>query len=117
MSEPPAAHPMWQALYEHAAARPGAVEDHPWGEVVFKVRDKIFVFLGSGERPVITVKPRPEDREGLLALPFVEVAPYVGRYGWVTLTVEDEPALDLARELIDVSHARLAPRPRPARKE
>jgi hypothetical protein len=39
-------HPVFRALFEHASAKPDAVLDHPWGDTVFKVRGKIFVFLG-----------------------------------------------------------------------
>ena len=93
-------------LKTHCAAKPDAVEDHPWGETVFKVRNKVFAFLGSGETAMVTVKPE-EDPEGLLQLPYVRVAAYIGRYGWVTVTVEDDLALELALDLIDQNYARL----------
>jgi predicted DNA-binding protein (MmcQ/YjbR family) len=32
------------------------------------------------------------------------VAPYVGRYGWVTVSVADEAALDQAMALISMSY-------------
>lgn len=93
-------------LKTHCAAKPDAVEDHPWGETVFKVRNKVFAFLGSSEAAMITVRPE-EDRDGLLQLPYVRVAAYIGRYGWVTVTVEDDAALELALDLIDQNYARL----------
>ncbi len=108
-------HPHWRAMYDHCASKPDAVEDHPWGETVFKVGSttgKIFAFLGVPERPRVTVKPVPDELEGLLALSFVEKAPYIGRYGWVSLKVEDEAALDLALELIDTTYAGLKKRKR-----
>ena len=43
-------------LREFALSLPEAVEDHPWGEDVAKVRGKIFVFLGGRDSTRITVK-------------------------------------------------------------
>ena len=97
--------PYFSALWDHAAGKPGAVEDHPWeDEPVFKVKGKIFVFLGSSDPAHMTVKAAPDDLDGLLAIAYIEKAPYVGRYGWVLVKVEDDEALDLARELIDTSY-------------
>lgn len=100
--------PRFAALAAHCAAKPEAVEDHPWGETVFKLRGKVFAFLGTPERSAVTVKPRPEDLDGFLALPFISRAAYIGRYGWVSVQVADEAALELALDLIDVSYERLA---------
>ena len=36
-----------EKVREFALSLPEAVEEHPWGEDVAKVRGKIFVFLGS----------------------------------------------------------------------
>ena len=36
----------FKALRKVAKAYPGAWEDHPWGETVYKVGKKVFVFLG-----------------------------------------------------------------------
>lgn len=102
--------PYFKRMWEHSAAKPDAVEDHPWGEVVFKVRGKIFAFLGLPEREWagVTVKPEKDDLEAMLSLPYVERAPYIGRYGWVKLRVETDEALDLALELIDTTYAGIA---------
>lgn len=105
-------HPYFEMLKSHCAAKPDAVEEHPWGETVYKVRGKIFAFLGSGSRAAITVKAVPEDLDGLLALPFIERAPYVGRYGWVRVHLRDGEALDFARDLIDASYDLIASKSR-----
>lgn len=102
--EAPERHPYWQWLWERGAAQPDAVEDHPWGETVFKVRGKIFTFLSPPDRAALTVKADPDELEALLSMPFVERAPYVGRYGWIRVTVEDEEGLALALELIETSY-------------
>ncbi len=97
-----------QRLVEHSASLPGATEDHPWGELVFKVKGKIFVFFGPVESSRMTVKARPEELEALLALPHVERAAYVGRFGWVTVDFARGDGLDEARELILDSHGLIA---------
>lgn len=106
--------PRYDALVQRCAAQPDAVEDHPWGDTVFKVRGKIFAFLGPPEEPGgpprMTVKPAPDDVDGLLQLPYISVAPYVGRYGWVRVTVVDDEALDIALDLIEDSYRIVAAR-------
>src|SRR5205814_7069426 len=102
--------PFFRALWEHCRAKPDAMEDHPWGETVFKVRDKCFAFLGLPDRAAVTVKPDPEDLDALLALPFVERAAYIGRYGWVKVAIADEDALALALDLVDHTYESIATR-------
>lgn len=97
-------HPFFGVLREHARSKPQAVEDHPWGETVYKVHGKVFVFLGAPERAQITVKAPPDELDLLLGVPYIQRAKYVGRYGWITVTIEDEPSLDLARQLVDDSY-------------
>jgi predicted DNA-binding protein (MmcQ/YjbR family) len=52
----------------------------------------------------VTVKATPEDAEELIEYPHISVAPYVGRYGWVSVAIEDEAALDQALALISMSY-------------
>jgi predicted DNA-binding protein (MmcQ/YjbR family) len=108
------ADPRFKKLYAHARKKPEAVEDHPWGETVFKVNGKVFVFLGHPESESshvgLTVKAPPDELEPLLELPYVHRAKYVGRFGWVSVTVEDDEALALALELIDDSYDLIAPK-------
>jgi predicted DNA-binding protein (MmcQ/YjbR family) len=96
----------FQRVWEHCAAKPGAVEDHPWGDTVFKVKGKIFAFLSDPASPDvgITLKPDEEELDALLGLPFVRKAAYVGRFGWVSVSIEDEESLELALSLIDDSY-------------
>jgi predicted DNA-binding protein (MmcQ/YjbR family) len=110
--------PRFKKLYDHAQKKPGAVEDHPWDEVVFKVNGKVFVFLGRPETPGVglTVKAKPGELEPLFELPFVRRAKYVGRFGWVSVTVDDDDALHLALDLIDDSYDLIAPKRRAAKR-
>ena len=51
----------------------------------------------------------PEEREVAHLLPWVSVARYVGRYGWVTATVTDEDSLAAALEWLRESYWLKAP--------
>ena len=90
------------AVRAHALAQPGAYEDLPWGHPVFKLPpNKVFVFMSEAEDPVrVTVKLDPEEREAALTQSFVEVARYVGRYGWVTVRVVDADVLTMALDWV-----------------
>ena len=92
------------AIWQHCQAKPGAVEDHPWGDTVFKINDKVFAFLGTPERPGATVKAPPDELEVLLLAPFIARSKYIGRYGWITVRVENKNTLKLALDLIDDSY-------------
>lgn len=107
-----------QALLRDALAYPGAHEDHPWGEVVVKVRGKIFVFLGGvaagPDGPTLTVTTKLPRTGGVaLSLPFATPCGYgLGRSGWVTArwrAGEDVP-VDLLRAWIEESYEAVAPR-------
>lgn len=97
-------HPLYTALFDHAASKPGAVLTHPWGHSVFGVGGKNFVFFGNPDQPGMTVKPYPGSRDMLIAEKKAEVAHYIGRYGWVDMHVETRQQLTLALDLIDESY-------------
>ena len=96
-----------------ALSFPEAYEDRPWGDFpVFKVPpNKVFGFLGiDGNEARLTVKVTPEERDIALLLPYVSVARYVGRYGWITATVTDAESLDAALEWLRESYWLKAPK-------
>ena len=114
-----------EELRAYALAKPGAWQDEPWeGDVVAKVGDKIFAFLG-GERSVGLKcgRDRAEADEWLRQYPDdATVMAYIGRYGWNSIVLDDAigdiPDDDELRELVDASYeavvARLPKRLRPA---
>ena len=70
----------------------------------------IFAFLGvDGNEARLTVKVTPEERDVALLLPYVSVARYVGRYGWITATVTDKESLEAALEWLRESYWLKAP--------
>jgi predicted DNA-binding protein (MmcQ/YjbR family) len=100
-----------QHIRELALSFPETYEDSPWGHPVFKVGDnKMFAAMSDGDGPVsLTVKLTPEEREIALHMPYVRVAAYVGRYGWVTADVTDEESLENALEWLRESYWLKAP--------
>ncbi len=115
MTKQPAGYETWnryyRALWDHCKAKPGAKEEHPWGDTVFKVRNKGFAFMGPhGASGGVTVKPPADERDGLLELPYITKAAYIGRYGWVHVTVTNKESLRIALELIDETYEQFAPK-------
>jgi predicted DNA-binding protein (MmcQ/YjbR family) len=100
-----------QRIRDLALSFPQTYEDSPWGHPVFKVGDnKMFAAMSDGDDPVsLTLKLTPDEREIALHLPYVRVAAYVGRYGWVTATVSDEESLENALEWLRESYWLKAP--------
>jgi predicted DNA-binding protein (MmcQ/YjbR family) len=103
--------PHQERIRRLALSFPETYEDRPWGHPVFKVGDnKMFAAMSDGEDPVsVTVKLTPEEREIALHFPYVSVARYVGRYGWVTAELTDEESLQNALEWLRESYWLNAP--------
>ena len=96
-------------LVAFALSLPEAVEEHPWGESVAKVRGKIFVFLGVDESLRITVK-LVESHEHALSIDGAQPTGYgLGKAGWVTVPFGDV-AIDVARDWIEESYRIVAPK-------
>jgi predicted DNA-binding protein (MmcQ/YjbR family) len=98
---------------ELALSFPQAYEDRPFGDFpVYKVPpNKLFALAPlDGGAVVVTLKVTPEEREVALGLPFVSVARYVGRYGWITSRVTDEESLAATLEWLRESYWLKAPK-------
>lgn len=94
-----------------ALSLPEAVEDHPWGEDVAKVRGKVFVFLGSSGSRRITVK-LDESHGHALSIDGAERTGYgLGKSGWVTVPLEANGVdTELLCDWIEESYRIVAPR-------
>jgi predicted DNA-binding protein (MmcQ/YjbR family) len=100
-----------ESIRKACLAYPETREDHPWGESAFKVKDKTFVFMGSGDAGLsFSVKLGPS-RDLALALPGSEPTHYgLGKKGWVTLRPNARTSLEVIRFLIDESFRAVAPK-------
>lgn len=97
-------------IRELALSFPETYEDEPWGHPVFKVADNRMFAAISNEPPVrLTVKLTAEEREIAMLLPFVGIARYVGRYGWITAQITDEESLEAGLEWLRESYWLKAP--------
>ena len=93
-----------------ALSLPEAYEDAPWGFPVFKVADnRMFAWLIENDPVEVTVKLAAEEREIAYLHPWVRRASHLGRYGWVTATIDDADALDTALEWLRESYYLKAP--------
>ncbi len=111
-----------EELLAHCLGKPGAWEDQPWeNDTVAKVHDKIFAFLGSGERPSVGVKcgfTRDEADEWLARYPDdASVMAYIGRSGWNTLrlggAIPDEEIIEAVDASYDLVVSKLPKKHRP----
>ncbi|MFL5947772.1 MAG: MmcQ/YjbR family DNA-binding protein [Gaiellaceae bacterium] len=99
-----------KTIRELALSLPETYEDAPWGFPVFKVADnRMFAWLQEGEPVEVTVKLSGEEREIAYLHPWVRTASHVGRYGWITATIEDADALETALEWLRESYYLKAP--------
>jgi len=98
-------HPLFAALREHCRLKPQVSEDRFLGDVVFRVGGHVFALMGRRARPAVTVRPMSGNFERLLLLPNVKRARYIGRFGWLTVTVGGEESLRLALNLVDESYS------------
>jgi predicted DNA-binding protein (MmcQ/YjbR family) len=99
-----------KTIRELALSLPETYEDAPWGFPVFKVADnRMFAWLQEDEPVELTVKLSAEEREIAYLHGWVRSASHVGRYGWITATIEDRDALATALEWLRESYYLKAP--------
>jgi predicted DNA-binding protein (MmcQ/YjbR family) len=101
----------WTDLQKLALSFPEAWEDHPWDEVVVKVRKKIFVFLGHADSDPLTITVKlTESRDHALTVVGAAPSGYgMGKSGWVTLPITDVD-LDLLHDWVEESFRNIAPK-------
>ncbi len=100
-------------LRRYALSFPEAVEDFPWGERVVKVKKKVFVFLGKGDRGFGLSAKLPQSQDAALMLPFSEPTAYgLGKAGWVSAHFDENQSVPvpLLKEWIRESYGAVAPK-------
>ncbi|HEU0245766.1 MAG TPA: MmcQ/YjbR family DNA-binding protein [Gaiellaceae bacterium] len=94
-----------------ALSLPEALEDHPWGEDVVKVRGKIFVFLGSASSRRMTVKLEESHAHALSIDGAAPTGYGLGASGWVTVPLRaDGITIALLRDWVEESYRIVAPK-------
>jgi len=108
----------FKSLKKLAKSYPGAWEDHPWGETVYKVGKKVFVFMGvdRGDGSFgMSVKLPNTSEAATTMFSWCEPTGYgLGKSGWVTAHFErrDDVPVDLLKQWLDESYAAIAPKRR-----
>ena len=101
-----------QAVLAYCLAKPGAQETYPWGEgeMVAKVGDKGFAFVGINGAGSIALKATPEEgaawRERYPGA--IKLSAYIGRFGWNSVQLDGSVPDDDLEELIDDSYQLIA---------
>ena len=79
-----------EGLLAAALQYPEAVQESPWGDLVVKVRKKIFVFLGIHDDRLSATFKLPISGAAVLERPNATPTGYgLGRHGWVSLVFDD----------------------------
>jgi predicted DNA-binding protein (MmcQ/YjbR family) len=109
-----------EELLAYCLAKPGAWQDEPWeGDVVAKVGDKIFAFLGGADGVGVKGgRNRDEANEWLARYPDdASVMAYIGRSGWNTLrigrAIPDDEIYQAVDDSYDLVVSKLPKRLRP----
>lgn len=108
------------AALERALELPGAVCEHPFSEDVdvLKVAGKVFVIIGPGPPPRITLKVDPELGRALVdGEPAVSPGYHMNKRHWITIDPAGPIDPDLAIGLVEDAYDLVAPRRTPPPKE
>lgn len=91
-------------------ALPEVEERETWGDLTFRVSNKIFA-ISSPDGDTASMKASLDDQSGLIAMDpeTFAVAAYTGKYGWVRVRLAGVPP-ELAERLIENAWRRTAPR-------
>lgn len=116
--------PILTKLRQLCLALPDTMETFTWGNPHFRVGEKIFCGYtdhddskGGTGGPAIGFKLEKKHARDILADPRFRVAPYVGRYGWVSMDASGITDWAEVRALIEESYRLIAPKQGPPAKK
>ena len=92
---------------------PETNEDFPWGHRAFKVKGKVFVFMGADEGATSMSFELPKSKKVALKNSFASPTHYgMGKHGWVTVAfdVGDKLPMETLQSWIDESYRAVAPK-------
>lgn len=91
-------------------AYPESTEVVAWGHPTFRVRDKIFASTGF-DGTTLGVKATHEQQADLVSSdPRFQIADYVGKHGWVTMSLAGKVDFGFVKALIAESYRLVAPK-------
>lgn len=95
---------------------PNTRETLSWGSPHFRVRDKIFCGIGDEKgRLAIGFKLEMDHADAVIQDPRFWRAPFVGRYGWVSMGVTPRMNWKQVKAFVEESYRLIAPRVKPPR--
>jgi predicted DNA-binding protein (MmcQ/YjbR family) len=100
-------------LHAICLALPEVAERVTWGQMTFRVREKIFAVAGDSRgRPAMTCKGRPGLQTALVETDPARffVPPYFGPKGWIGVYLDDGTDWDELADLIEESYRMTAPK-------
>ncbi|WP_018183847.1 MmcQ/YjbR family DNA-binding protein [Kaistia granuli] len=100
-------------LRELCLALPEVVEQETWGDPTFRVGDKIFAMVKSGdERLSVWIKAPQGSQMVLVGADPARffVPPYVGSKGWVGIRLDEDPDWQEVADLVRRSYQLIAPK-------
>jgi predicted DNA-binding protein (MmcQ/YjbR family)/CheY-like chemotaxis protein len=95
---------MMELLRAHALGYPETFEESPWGGISIKVRKKSFASMGMSKGKARFSVKLPNSAVDALLNDWVEPTHYgMGKYGWVTATLEGTEDLAILLDWLDES--------------
>jgi predicted DNA-binding protein (MmcQ/YjbR family) len=94
---------------------PNTKETLSWGSPHFRVGDKIFCGIGDEKgRLAIGFKLEMDHADAVIQDPRFWRAPFVGRYGWVSMGVTPKMNWKQVKAFVEESYRLIAPKVKPA---
>lgn len=105
--------PATERLRAICLALPQAGEKEAWGDPTFRVRDRIFAMIKTGDARVSMWCKAPPGSQQVLVGADPEtffVPPYVGPIGWIGMRLDREPDWDEVKAIVIRSYRLVAPK-------